>query len=136
MSFIDNVRRIVREDYDQKYHALIDKLAFVLNTFMEQVVTEVNGQIDFTNLAQDKIGFSITVDADGIPVTTTLVRSTVSRATGFTIIRALNQTNLGTYATNQPFVSFSVQTDTTLMKINHVSGLQAGEKYSLTAIVY
>ena len=46
MGTIDNTRRIIREDYDSKYHDLIDKLGYVLNTFMEQTIQQVNGNLD------------------------------------------------------------------------------------------
>ena len=131
MARIDNTRRIVREDYESKDHALIDKLGFVLNTFMEQTVRQVNGNLDAENLKADVITVKMTVDVLGVPVGNNLIKSEVIRAIGTTIISATNKTNGNVFPTSQPFISFTTGTNSTVLKILNISGLQANNEYEL-----
>ena len=131
MGRIDNTRRIVREDYDDEYHALIDKLAFVLNAFMEQTVRQVNGNLDATNLKADLITIKMTVDCAGVPVGNNLIKSEVLRPLGTTVISATNKTTGGVFPTSHPFISFTTGTNSRVMKILNISGLQADNEYEL-----
>lgn len=132
MGRLDNTRRIVKEDYDNKYDDLIDKLAFVLNSFMEQTVNEVNGNLDQTNLKSDIITITMTVDANGLPIGNNLIKSTVIRPTGTTVINSINVTNGNVYPTSQPYITFSTNSNSKIMKVLNISGLQASNKYQLT----
>ena len=131
MGRIDNTRRIVREDYDEEYHALIDKLAFVLNAFMEQTVRQVNGNLDATNLKADLITIKMTVDSNGVPDGNNLIKSEVLRPSGTTVIRATNKTDGNVFPTSHPFISFTTGTNSRVMKILNISGLQALNEYEL-----
>ncbi len=136
MANLDNVRRIIKEDYDKKYHDLINQLGFVLNTFMEQTTTEFNGNVDFCNLAQDKITFNMKVDSAGTPVGNDLFRSTVISPSGTHVINAVDTTSSSAFVINQPFITFTVQTDAKVVKVNNITGLKANTTYKLTVIVY
>lgn len=132
MARLDNTKRIIKEDYDQKYHGLIGKLAFVLNSFMEQTVAQINGNLDQTNFKSDVITVKMTVDANGTPIGNNLIKSSVVRPTGTTVVRAINKTTSGTYPTSQPFISFTTGTSSSVMKVLNISGLQANNEYDLT----
>lgn len=135
MSRLDNVRRIVKEDYDPKYHQLIDRLAYVLNSFMEQVTTQVNGNLDFTNLNQDITTVKITVDSSGTPIGNNLIRTEVRNPQGIQVIRAISVNNPSTtFPTNTPFISYSVTTNTQVLKITHISGLPADTAFNLRIV--
>ena len=132
MGTIDNTRRIIREDYDSKYHDLIDRLGFVLNTFMEQTVRQVNGNLDETNLKADIITIKMTVNASGVPIGNNLIKSDVLRPSGTTVINTLNKTDGTVFPTSRPHISFTTGTNSTVMKVLNISGLQADNEYELT----
>ena len=131
MARIDNTRRIIREDYDKEYHGLIDRLGFVLNSFMEQTVRQVNGNLDASNLRADIITVKITVNASGVPIGNNLFKSEVIRPIGTTVISAANKTNGNVFPTSHPFITFTTGTNSTLMKIRNITGLQADNEYEL-----
>ena len=132
MGKLDNTRRIIKEDYDQKDHDLIGKLGYVLNSFMEQAVTQLNGNIDIANLKADIITVSMKVDASGIPIGNNLIKSDITHVTGTTVIRALNKTSDTTYPTDQPFISWTGGVNSSVIKVKKISGLQANHVYDLT----
>ena len=131
MGRLDNIKRIIKEDFAPEYHDMIGRLAYILNSFMEQVEGEVNGNLDQDNLASDVVEYTVTVDSNGFPVGNNLVRSNVSRAKGTTVIKATNLTNTGVYPEGQPHISFTLDTNSFLIKVLHISNLQAGNKYQL-----
>lgn len=131
MAWIDNIRRIVKEDFDPKYHDLIDRLAYVLNTFMDQTVSQVNGNLDIENLSADIVTVNMIVNTDGVPIGNNLIKSTVSRPTGTTVKRAINLTDSTEYAESQPFISYTTGTNSNVIKVLHISGLQADQEYQL-----
>ncbi len=135
MGKLDNVRRVVKEDYDEKYHDLIDKLAFVLNSFMEQVTGQVNGCLDFENLAQDIVTFKVTVDSCGVPVTTDQIRSSVASPRGILVINVEDIDNPDDFDTI-PFIHFTSGTSSQVIKIKRINGLIDSRPYNLTAVIF
>ena len=131
MARIDNTRRIVREDYDKEYHGLIDRLGFILNSFMEQTVRQVNGNLDESNLKADIITIKITVDACGVPIGNNLIKSDVIRPIGTTVISATNKTDGNVFPTTHPFITFTFGLSPRVLKIRNISGLQANNEYEL-----
>jgi hypothetical protein len=130
MSLLENVKRIRREDFKDEDQETIDGLAFILNRFMTQVVDTVNGNIDYANIKHELKTFTVEVDANGIPKKTTKIKVTASRIAGTVVIKYKNLTNLGTYPTSGPTISFT--NNIGFITIDHVTGLQADEQYQLT----
>ena len=135
MGKLDNVRRVVKEDYDEKYHDLIDKLAFVLNSFMEQVNTEMNGNLDFENLSQDIVTFKVAVDSDGVPTTTDQIRSSVANPQGILVIKVVDIDNPDDFDA-LPFIHFTAGTSSQVIKIKVINGLIEDRPYNITAVVF
>lgn len=133
MATIDNVRRIIREDFEPEYHQLIDKLAYVLNTHMEQVTDQINGKLDFTNLNQELLTVRLTVDSAGLPIGNTKIRSTVLNAKGLIVVKATNKTNGTVFPTATPFITF-VSTGL-IIDIKDITGLQTDNEYELSIVV-
>ena len=136
MGKLDNVRRVVKEDYDEKYHDLIDKLAFVLNSFMEQVVSEMNGNLNFENLAQEVITFKIQVDSSGVPTRNEQVRVNVLNPVGFLVINTVDIDNTDLFVTNHPSIKFATGTSGQVIRIKQITGLTANRDYRITAIAF
>lgn len=133
MGKLDNIRRILREDYEKEYHGMIDRLAFTLNRFMDQVAGEMNGNIDFANLNQEFITFDMTVNSSGVPVGNDLFRVNRANATGFIVISAINKTDGTLFPTSAPFISTTGSGP--VIKVKNISGLQANNKYALKIMV-
>ena len=131
MARIDNTRRIVREDYDKEYHGLIDRLGFILNSFMEQTVRQVNVNLDESNLKADIITIKITVNSCGVPIGNNLIKSDVIRPIGTTVISATNKTDGNVFPTTHPFITFTFGLSPRVLKIRNISGLQANNEYEL-----
>ena len=136
MGKLDNVRRVVKEDYDEKYHDLIDKLAFVLNSFMEQVVGEMNGSLDFENLAQELITFKITVDSSGVPTENEQVRVNITNPKGFLVVNTVDVDNTDLFVTTHPSIKFATGSSSQVVKIKQITGLTTNREYRITAIAF
>ena len=136
MGRIGNVSRLVKEDFDQEYSEMIDKVAFVVNGFMEDVERQINGNLDDDNLRSDTVTFSIKVDDSGTPIDTDIVKTGVSKANGLSVISARNADDTSVYPTSHPFISFGYEDDTSVIKILNIIGLQANATYSLVVKVY
>ena len=131
MAKIDNVKRIIKEQFDPEYHNLITKLGYVLNTFMEQATDEINGGLNFDNLNRDIVKVRFAVDANGEPLRSNKIRvNNVRNIEGTNVIRARNLDDTGTYVITQPHISF-VSTGN-LITVQNITGLQVGEEYELT----
>ena len=103
---------------------------------MEQTIRQINGNLDFTNLAQDQISFSMVVDSGGVPIGNNLVSSEIQSPSGLLVVGARNVTDSSVYPTNAPFISFvPTSNNTKVLKIQKISGLQADNKYDLTVLV-
>ena len=123
-------KRIVKEDFDSKYHTLIEKLSYPINSFFDQVIAVLNKGIDFQNLNQELLQLIVTVDVNGIPTSDTKLKSgLVSSIRGMTCVRATNITTVGEFPTTAPFVTF-VQNGN-ILTIQHVSGIQSEKQYRL-----
>ena len=135
MALLDNVKRIVKEDYEVKYHGLIDKLAFVLNSHMEQVTGQINGNLDCANLKQDSVVVKFTVNSSGVPIGNNLLKTALSNPKGFRVRRAVSVDNPTTvFPTSQPFISYTSGTSGKVVKIIHISGLPADIAFNLTIV--
>lgn len=133
MSLIDNTKRIVREDYNQKDRNLVGKLGFILNSFMEQTVAQVNGNLGTENFRSDMITIRMTVNASGTPIGNNLIKSEVKRPIGTDVINAVNKSDSSLFPTSHPFISFTTTSaDSRVMKILNISGLQDGDEYEIT----
>lgn len=136
MSKVSNIKRIVKEDFAPEDQALIDRLAFALNPFLEQVSAAFSKGIDDDNLNQQSIFVEVEVNVQGIPKTplqikidTTLLKT---RIKGSRIILAQNLTD-GTFPTATPFLTFNVING--LINVQHVAGLPADKRFRLSVIL-
>ena len=136
MPRIGNVSKIIKEDFDSDYSELIDKLAFVINPFMEDVERQINGNLDDENLASETLTITMKVDDSGTPIGTDTIKTGVAKPEGMAVISARNLDNTSVYPTSHPFISFGYETDTSSVKVLNIIGLQANASYSLTVKVY
>jgi hypothetical protein len=131
---LNNIKRIIEEDFPQDDRLLIRKLSFSLNPFLEQISTLFNKNIDFDNLNQEFITVTVELNAAGIPKTQIDIKTTLkTRIKGCHCINSRNLTNDGTFPSGNPFISFTPTGN--LLRINHVAGLPADKKYELSVIL-
>lgn len=128
-----NVKRIIVEDFPKEDQETVSKLGFTINNVFEQLVQIFTKNLTIKdNLNEDLIPVTVSVNASGIPQAETLFKYLLKgKCAGIQVINASNQTAPAIYPTSQPFINFE-QITTTTIKINHISGLQANNKYNLT----
>lgn len=121
MARIPDLRLIKQEDFDSKDRKLVDKLAFPINNFMQQVVNVFKNGIDFNNLNQQVVTFSVSVDATGTPVNTIQFTNNLStKIIGMICINAINTSGAIRYPNAQLLLSFTVNANT--ITVNNIAG--------------
>lgn len=83
---LDNVRRIIVEDFKKEDHELVSKLAATLNTFMDQTTDLSRKKIDYDNLNRSLVTLDITVNASGQAQGVTLINTNLSTYNGNKIV--------------------------------------------------
>lgn len=122
MARIPDLRSLKKEDFDEKDQKLIDKLAFPINNFMQQVINVLKNGIDFNNLNQQLVSFTISVDANGTPVSPVAFKNNLStKIIGLICISAINTSSVIRYPQAAPFLSFT--SDGTFITITNIAGL-------------
>lgn len=131
MSKVSNPRRIRAEDFPPDSTPIIEPLASILNVFMEEIITTINGRIDFENLRREIVQYEVTVDSNGVPINNNKLRLSFSSIWGTNVINSENKTNIGTYPTSSPSIHYTAN-GSNIFTINKINGLQADNKYLLT----
>jgi hypothetical protein len=122
MATIPTQRFLKPEDFDSKDQALVNKLAFPINTFMQQVVTAFTKNVDFTNLNMQVNTFTGSVDVNGIPtIPIHFQNALTTKLYGMICINALNQSGTNRVPNAQPFINWSQNNNT--ITINHITGI-------------
>lgn len=130
MSKLTGGKRLTIEDFSNDDQYIIKKLAFVLNPFMEQVLSAFQKNITINdNLAQELRTMTVEVDADGKITNTAIFKTTLGKITGLSVLRAREKDGTA-FPTSAPFVSFVQQADK--VTLQHVTGLPAATKFDIT----
>lgn len=131
---INNLKRIIKEDFPAEAQATIEKLAFALNPYLEQVSNAFSKNIDFDNLNQEVTQFDVTVDSIGKPLLATeLSFSLKTRPQGIIVIRVDNISGTAAYPTATPFITYDFNNSN--VRILNVAGLPANKKFTLRVIL-
>lgn len=133
MARTPDIKRISKENFSKADQSIVEKIAWPINSFFEQVRSALDGNLDFNNINQKLITVKLKVDVDGIPVLTTKFKSTLKTSVaGLIVVAAANLTDSTVYPDNAPFLTYAQNGD--LVTINHVTGLPAGNDYQLTVL--
>lgn len=125
-----DLKRIAKEDFPPEDHPLIEKLAFPLNSHMEQVRNLFNKGIDFENLAQELVTLPVQTNDKSKPISTLTFKSNLrNKVKGIIVISANITSSTLSYVTQYPFISFSQ--NESIITINNISGLSPETKYEL-----
>lgn len=136
MAKLPNFKRIFKTDYDQKDQDLVEKLAVTINNGFELLYNQNNRGIDLSNnLACTVRSIEVIVNSSGIPTAGTgFTIDTSGQIKGTQVLRAVNLTNSSVYPTSAPFISFTQDNKT--ITINHIAGLPANNKFSITLVAW
>lgn len=119
------------EDFDAKDKDIVDKIGQTFNSFSDEVYQLVSGNLDMTNLNRQLVDVDIQIDSLNKLVSQPQIKTTVNgRVRGVNVINSINQVNPNTYPSSTPGVSFT--TNTNILTILNVTGLQASSQYKLT----
>lgn len=127
---LDNVRRIVVEDYDKDSRQTVAKLAEILNPFMEQTVQLSQGNIDIDNLNRTLVKIDVTMDTTGKPQGVSQIQCGLNTYSGNKIINVQSLVG-GDNVISAPYLDCSFQGNG-LIKINKITGLPSGKKLRIT----
>jgi hypothetical protein len=134
MALLNNVRRINAEDYQADHRQTVSTLARVVNSFMDDVVDNVNGNLTTDNLDRSIVTFDVIVGTDGRPLNVTRLNAGKERPSGLNVVRVRNKTNSAIYPDGAAQISFS-ELANNLVNVDHITGLQAGFTWTLTVEV-
>jgi hypothetical protein len=132
MARVPDIKRIQKEEFNKKDQELIEQLAFPINSFMEQVKSALNGNLDFTNINQEIVTVTLAVDSSGVPKTTTKYKSNLKTNVAGHVILALVDKDAGSYPSGAPFITYTQSSN--IVQILHVAGLTANVNYKLTVL--
>jgi len=134
MAKVNNLKRIVVEDFSKEDQDLVQKIAFSYNPLMEQLTSAFNKGIDFENLSQQFSIIRVRVDGSGNPVIPLEMKYELkTKLRGIQVISAQNLTD-NAFPTGQPFISYSLSG--TIITVNNVTGLPSNKDFSLSVILY
>jgi len=125
-----DLKRISKEDFPPEFHQLIEKLAFPLNSHMEQVRNLFNKGVDFDNLTQELITLKVQTNASSQPINKLNFKSSLrDKVRGIVVISANITSSNTSYVQAAPFISFSQNLN--IISINNISGLAPETTYEL-----
>jgi hypothetical protein len=129
-------RRITMENTPEEMQGVVSNLATILNPFIEDVTTILNGRVDFDNLSFQLVQFETMVNAQGIPLTGTDIGINFTPRGSF-CVNVQDASNIGQLpdVTGSPFVLF-VPSNTGSIKIGKILNLLPNKKYLLTLLIF
>jgi hypothetical protein len=132
---IPDIKRLRQEDFGPEDQALIGKLAYSLNTFMDQVISVLNGNVDFLNLNQEIKDVTVELDGSGnIAKAVNINTALTTKVAGIVCIRADNLDDSSVTPTGQPFMTFDI-INTNLIQLKTITGLQNSSRYKLKLLL-
>lgn len=130
MAKISNLKRIIKEDFPEEYQELIDKLAYSLNPFLEQISNAFNKNINIENLSREFITVTVENVGGNLKIPVQFKTSLSGRIQGFNIIKAENITNPAIYPTQAPWITWTINSN--ILTIQKVTGIPDNNKFRLT----
>lgn len=132
---LPSFKRLFSTDFKKDYKDLIDQLSLSLNNGIDILYTALNNNLTFRdNFSATVKDITVTVDANGKPTSGgSFQLNSNAKIDGILILSAINQTNSAVYPNSGVFISGAQSGNT--YNINNVTGLQAGQSYTLRVIV-
>jgi uncharacterized membrane protein len=136
MARLQSFKRLIAEDFPEKDRPLIQKIAYVVNIFGEDVLNALNKQLTIEdNLNIVKKDITVVVDGSGEPTIPISIKTNLDHACqGITVIKVSNVTDPTSFPSGTPFVSFSENSGT--ISISNITNLTAADQYQLRLILF
>lgn len=134
---IPGFKRLDKQNFSPEYRDLIDKLSFTVNNDIEVLYNVLNRNSSLKdNIHCTVKDVEVIVDSNGIPKNTASFQLDIAnmRIMGCSVLRAINEDNSSIFPTSAPFVSFSQSSN--IINLNHITGLQADQTYTLTIVAW
>ena len=132
---LNNVRQIRAEDFEKDLQQPMGQLGSIVNAFMQEVVEMTDGRIDFENRVEVLKDVDMTFDSNGTPTLNNKINGGKTGIRGIQVIRAVNLTKTTTYASGQPYMSFTPLAGG-FIQVNNITNLTPNDKWRLTIIIY
>lgn len=132
MAIFPSPKLIKTSDFPAENEQLITTLGNILNSTLERIYEAMNQGIDFNNLNQSILSFSVIVNNNGIPTSELELKSTLrTKIQGVLCVRAQGDT----YPIGNPLISFAYSSSNNSVKVTHITGLEPNKTYNLTVIL-
>lgn len=131
MPKLSDIRRIVPEDFEPEDRPAAEKVAGSYNEFADELYQVINGQLDFDNLARNKVMVDIAFQSDGSLLSPVSVKTSLSSVSMLHIGNVQNMTNSSERLTSAPFLGWTFSGNG-FIKINYGIGFSVGKKYRIT----
>jgi hypothetical protein len=134
---LPNFKRLYDQDYKDDFKDLVRQLALSLNSGIELLYEALNKKITLRdNIACTVKDLKIVVDSTGIPVADVIftLDSTGVNMDGCQVIKITNEKNPTKYPTSGVNITYNQTANG--VQIKHVTGLIAGETYTLRVVAY
>lgn len=135
MAKLPSFKRLFKSDYPTDQQNLVETLSSSLNIGIESLYEALNKKLTFKdNFLGSTKEVLLEVGISGEPKITTgfSLDGLTTPIEGLMVVRAENLTNSSVYPTSGVFVSYTQSGGSII--INHVTGLQANNKYKLKVI--
>lgn len=133
MGKIPDLKRVTVEDFKAEDRDLVQKLAFIINSFHEQVRSVLNGGVDFVNLSQEIQILSFTTNETGQPLSRLEFRSNLNnRVQGIIPARVAITSSNTSSAQSNPVITWSQNAQ--IVTITNIGGLAPETGYELTLL--
>lgn len=127
---LPNVRRIIPEDFPEESRPVVEKLAGIINQFMQDTVELSRKNIGYDNLNRSLVTIELQVDGTGKPKTVTQINTGLSSYKG-AIVLDVQSLSGGDNVISAPYIDFSALSGKSV-KINKVFGIEANKKVRIT----
>jgi len=133
---LPSFKRLFSSDFPSQFKQLIDTLSVSLNTGIEVLYDALNNRITLReNISCTVKDVTALVDANGKPTQTINMKlDTTNKVDGCIVISAINQNNPAIYPSGAVFISFAQSSN--ILNITNITGLQAGQSYSLRIVAF
>lgn len=127
---LSNVRRIIVEDYPKEQKETVQKLATVLNSFMDETVSLSRNSIDYDNLNRSLVVFDVVMGQNNLPNGVSQINTQLGSYSGNKIVNVQSLAG-GPNVISAPYLDCTYQGNG-LVKINAIYGLPQNKKIRIS----
>lgn len=137
MAKLPTLRRLFKSEFKKEYQDLIEKLIVSINNGFDTLYDALNNKLTLkNNILCDVKDFNVRVNINGEPIVPLILAvSFKNNITVLTLGKIVNNTNTLSYPTTGVTISWEQQS-LGFLRINHITGLTAGDEYNIRVVVY